>query len=54
MMDAMSPTVLVSISSPTTNPNMARIATNEEGMALLSLGSPQIISMVVTTNPSIM
>lgn len=53
-MEAMSPTVWVLMPKATTRPNTVRIATSEAGIALVILGNPQIISMVRSTNPTIM
>ena len=51
-MEAISPTVLVSIPNATTMPNTARTATNEAGITLVNLGNPQMINIVNNTNPN--
>ena len=52
MIEAISPTVFVSISKPATIPKTTRIATSEAGTTLVSLGKPQIINIVNRTRPS--
>ena len=51
LMLARSPTVLVGMSKNATSPNTARMATREAGTALVSLGSPQMMSIVSNTSP---
>ncbi len=48
-----SATAAVGIPKRTTIPEITRIATNEEGIALVILGNSHIISMVATTSPTI-
>lgn len=49
--EAISPTVLVSIPKATTIPKIVRIAINEAGTALVNLGKPHMITIVSKTNP---
>ncbi len=51
-MDAISPTVLVSMPNKATIPNTTKIAVSEAGKAFVSFGIPQMMSMVKTTRPS--
>ena len=51
LMDAISPTVLVSKSKKNTIPKTTKIATKEAGIILLSFGKPQMMKMVKATNP---
>ena len=52
LMEAISPTVLVSIPSSFTRAKIDKIAAREAGISLVSLGNPQMISMVNATRPS--
>ena len=51
MMEAMSPTVFVSIPKTATIPNTTRIAASDAGTALVSLGKPHMMSIVSKTRP---
>src|SRR5690554_3127637 len=51
-MEAISPTVLVSIPSNSTTPKTTIMATKEAGITRLNFGSPQIMNIVRATNAS--